>query len=372
MIQKRHARRLSKFNRILLWINYVCVVCLFLAVVCKYISPQYFWILAFFGLAFPFFVIINFGFVIYWFAQFRVQALFSFLAIVFTINTILGFFQINFSKTEKSNKDLKIMSYNSMLFDLYNWSHNTNSRDLILSDLVEESPDILCLQEFYTSEEPGDFNNIDTLTSALSTKNSHIEYTVTLRGNDHWGIATFTKFPIVRKGRIDFNTTANNICIYTDVIIQKDTVRIYNMHLQSIRFSKDDYKFIDELKSDSIQTKDEIEKSKNILRRLKRAFVKRAVQADVIAAHIESCKYKVIVCGDFNDTPASYVYHTILGDLKDAFIESGSGFEQTYAGKFPRFRIDYILFSKEFKCKNYYHLSETVTDHYPIVSYLSW
>ena len=108
MIQKRHARRLSKFNRILLWINYVCVVCLFLAVVCKYISPQYFWILAFFGLAFPFFVIINFGFVIYWFAQFRVQALFSFLAIVFTINTTLGFFQINFSKTEKSNKDLKM------------------------------------------------------------------------------------------------------------------------------------------------------------------------------------------------------------------------------------------------------------------------
>ena len=77
--------------------------------------------------------------------------------------------------------------------------------------------------------------------------------------------------------------------------------------------------------------------------------------------------------GDYRmvlDTPASYVYHTIRGNLKDAFIESGSGFEQTYAGKFPKFRIDYILHSKEFKSKQYHHLSETVTDHYPIISYI--
>lgn len=114
-----------------------------------------------------------------------------------------------------------------------------------------------------------------------------------------------------------------------------------------------------------------MEKSKNIMRRLKRAFVKRATQSDIIAAHIESCKYKIILCGDFNDTPASYVYHTVRGNLKDAFIESGSGFEQTYAGKFPRFRIDYILHSPDFESKNYHHLSETLTDHYPIMTFLS-
>jgi endonuclease/exonuclease/phosphatase family metal-dependent hydrolase len=121
---------------------------------------------------------------------------------------------------------------------------------------------------------------------------------------------------------------------------------------------------------DTTDVKNEMEKSKSILRRMKRAFVKRAIQADGIALHIASCRYKVIVCGDFNDTPASYVYHTIRGNLKDAFIESGSGFEQTYAGIFPKFRIDYIFHSKEFKSKQYHHLSETVTDHYPIISYI--
>ena len=259
-----------------------------------------------------------------------------------------------------------------MLFDLYNWSKNAQTRNIILTNLAEENPDILCLQEFYTSEEKGDFNNIDTVTHLLNTKNSHVEYTITLRGNDHWGIATFTKYPIIKKGKIEFNTRSNNLCIYTDVVIKTDTVRIYNMHLQSISFTKADYKFMDQIQTDSIDTKDEVEKSKGILRRLKRAFVKRATQAEIIATHIETCPYKVILCGDFNDTPASYVYNTIRGNLKDAFIESGSGFEQTYAGKFPRFRIDYILHSKEFNSKNYHHISETLTDHYPVVSYLSY
>jgi len=371
-IQKRNALKLSKINTILLWINYVFVASLITSICSKYISPEYFWILAFFGLAFPVILLTNILFVFYWLSQWRIQTLFSVLAILLSAKTCLGFFQIDTSSEITSNKDVKVMSYNSMLFDLYNWSKNKQSRNLILNFLSEENPDILCLQEFYTSEEINDYNNIDTITSLLKAKNNHTEYTITLRGNDHWGIATFTKYPIIKKGKIDFNTSANNMCIYSDVIINKDTVRIYNMHLQSIRFSKADYTFIDQIQNDSAETKEPIANTKNILRRLKRAFVKRASQADFINAHIVNCPYKIIVCGDFNDTPASYVYNAIRGDLKDAFIESGNGFEQTYTGKFPRFRIDYILHSKEFTSKNYHHLSKSFTDHYPIVTYLSF
>ncbi|MBA4242011.1 MAG: hypothetical protein C0448_14905 [Sphingobacteriaceae bacterium] len=348
------------------------IISLIGSIASKYISPDHFWILAFFGLAFPIILFANIVFAIYWFAQFRIQAAFSVIAILFSAKTCLGFFQIDFTSDTISNKDIKIMSYNSMLFDLYNWKKNNESRNEILTSLAEENPDILCLQEFYTSEETGDFNNIDTVTSLLNAKNYHVEYTTTLRGNDHWGIATFTKFPIIKKGKIEFNTSANNLCIYTDIVIKKDTIRVYNMHLQSIRFQKADYKFIEQVRNDTTDTKDEMEKSKTILRRLKRAFVKRAVQADAIAAHIKNCKYKVVICGDFNDTPASYVYNTVRGDLKDAFVESGAGFEQTYAGNFPRFRIDYILHSKEFKSKEYHHMAESNTDHYPIVSYISY
>ena len=353
----------------MLWINYFAIICLLLAILSKYISPINFWPIAFFSLSFPFLIIINLILFIFWGSQFRIQGLFSFIALLVSAPTILGYIQLSFVKPKISNQDIKVMSYNSMLFDLYNWKKNGQSRDTILSYLAEENPDILCLQEFYTSEEKGDFNNIDTLTSLLSAKNKHIEYTTTLRKLDHWGIATFTKFPIIKQGKIDFNTRANNICIYTDVIIKKDTVRIYNMHLQSISFTKDDYRFIEELNDDTTDTQNEIERSKNILRRLKRAFVKRATQAEIIAEHINICPYPIILCGDFNDTPASYTYNTIKGKLKDSFMEKGMGFESTYAGKFPRFRIDYIFNSKTLKCKDYKRASETLTDHYPIIAY---
>lgn len=370
-MKQRNAEKLSRLNRFLLWINYACIVALIAGIAAKYISPESFWILAFFGLGFPLSVLANLLLVVYWLMQFRAQALFSVVALLLSLPTCLGYVQLSVGKHEASNKDIKVMSYNSMLFDLYNWSKNKQSRNLILSSLAEENPDILCLQEFYTSEEKGDFNNIDTVTNLLNTKNHHIEYTTTLRKFDHWGIATFTKYPVVKKGKIDFNTRANNICIYTDVLIDGDTVRIYNMHLQSISFSKADYKFMNAIRNDTSRVKDEMENSKSILRRLKRAFMKRSVQADAIAEHISRCRYRIILCGDFNDTPASYVYKTIRGQLQDAFVEAGSGFEQTYAGNFPRFRIDYILHSEEFSCQRYFHLPETLTDHYPIVAYLS-
>ena len=348
------------------------IIGLLASVSSKYISPENFWFLAFTGLAFPIILFANICFVIFWVSQFRLHAIFSIIAILLSAKTGLGFVQLDFRNSKIEKNDIKIMSYNSMLFDLYNWSKNSKSRKIILTSIAEENPEILCLQEFYTSEEKGDFNNIDTVKNIITAKNCHVAFTTTMREKDHWGIATFTKYPILNKGKIEFNTRSNNICIFTDVLINKDTVRIYNMHLQSISFSKANYKFIADVKDNAADVGNEVEKSKSILRRLKKAFVKRAVQADGIALHIANCKHKVIVCGDFNDTPASYVYHTIRADLKDAFIESGSGFEQSYAGKFPRFRIDYILHSKEFKSKNYHHLSETITDHYPIVSYISF
>jgi endonuclease/exonuclease/phosphatase family metal-dependent hydrolase len=111
---------------------------------------------------------------------------------------------------------------------------------------------------------------------------------------------------------------------------------------------------------------DEIEGSKNLLRRLKRAFVRRAPQAEMVAEHIRKCRYPVIVCGDFNDTPFSYTYNTVKGNLNDAFIECGNGFGKTYNGIFPSFRIDYILHSGSLVPSGYYTHSESYSDHFPV------
>jgi endonuclease/exonuclease/phosphatase family metal-dependent hydrolase len=367
MVQVQKDRRLSTLNRIVLWLHYFLILSLLISIVSKYISPLLFWLPAFFGLSFPFLFLGNILLVIYWLVQFKPAIVFGLVALALSLPTAFHFFQISLPHQKQQQKSLKVTSYNSMLFDLYNWSKNSESRAQILSNLDDINPDIFCVQEFYTSEEKGDFNNTDTIKKLLGTNYHHAEFTTTLRDFDHWGIATFSKFPIINQGKIVFNTRSNNICIFSDIVCGKDTLRVYNIHLQSVSFSKSDNQFLDDVISQK-DASDEIANSKNILRRLKRAFIKRTRQVEMIVAHMSTCKYKMLVCGDFNETAASYSYRQLSKNLNDAFVERGFGLGKTYVGKWPQFRIDYILHDPKLNCAEYYRSLETFTDHYPITA----
>lgn len=306
----------------------------------------------------------------YWLIQLKPVAMFGVLALLLSLPTAGRYVQWRRNLDKSAFQMFKVTSYNSMLFDLYNWKKNRENRLRILTELSEINPDILCLQEFYTSEDKNDYNNLDTIRQILNTNYVHNEYTTTLRHNDHWGMATFSKFPIVNQGKIVFHTRSNNLCIYTDIVIAGDTIRVYNVHLQSISFSKDDNKFLDEVVSEKDAT-DEMAHSKSILRRLKRAFLKRSAQVDMIVLHMSTCPYKIILAGDFNDTAASYVYERLSANLHDAFVKRGNGFGRTYAGDWPQFRIDYILYSKDLQCLDYIKHDETFTDHHAISAYFN-
>jgi endonuclease/exonuclease/phosphatase family metal-dependent hydrolase len=255
-----------------------------------------------------------------------------------------------------------------MLFDLYTWNPKQSSRNKIFDLLEKEKPDILCLQEFYNSEEAKDFNNIDSLKKIFQDYFVHVEYSHTIRKNDHWGMITLSKFPILNRGKIDFKTKWNNLCIYTDVLIDSDTIRIYNTHLASIHFGKKEHSFLNNLMGDS--NTDQLEESKGIIRLLKQGFQRRVGQVNLIDKNKSQCKYPMVICGDFNDPPASYAYKKLQQNLKDAFLECGSGIGSTYSGKLPTFRIDYILFDPMFECINYQELKVSYTDHFPVITYL--
>lgn len=295
----------------------------------------------------------------------KVVSIFGLAAFLMGLPTASRYLQWKLFNPKPEAKLFRITSYNSMLFDLYKWKKNEENRQKILSELNDINPDILCVQEFYTSEDLNDFNNLDTLKRLLNTPYVHYEYTTTLRKNDHWGMATFSRFPIINQGKIVFPTRSNNLCIFSDLVINGDTIRVYNVHLQSISFSREDEKFRDEVISEA-DAKNEVAKSKNILRRLKRAFVKRSHQAEMIALHMSTCPYKIILCGDFNDTAASYVYEKLTQELEDAYISRGTGLGRTYAGDWPQFRIDYILYGKGLNCAEYKRHDETFTDHHPV------
>lgn len=360
----RQRRRVKGFNRFILGANYLAIVCLLGAIAAKHISPSLFWIPAFFGLAFPYLFLLNLFFVIYWFALFKPVFGFGLAALLIALPTAGGFVQFSFYQKAPESKELKLTSYNCMLFDLYNWSKNRESRAGILESLAQTDPDILCLQEFYTSEEKGDFNNIDTIRKILGTPYVHTAFTTTLRKHDHWGVATFSRYPVINEGKMLFNTKSNNICMFTDIVVNHDTVRVYNIHLQSISFSWRDHKFYEDVMSK--ETEGRLEGSRNILRRIKRAFIKRTEQVEMIVSHMKTCRYKIIVCGDFNDTAASYSYQRLSAGLNDAFTSKGNGFGRTYAGKWPQFRIDYILYDNRIICSSYERSDETFTDHFPI------
>lgn len=352
----------------MLSLNALSIFFLMLSYAAGHVSPGTLWFLPFFGLAYPLLLAANIFFVLWWLFLRRMFFLFSLLTIVAGYPELKSTFALNFSESElpdsvNSNNTLKVMTFNCRLFDLYNWTHNLETRENIFYMLRTESPDIICFQEFFHSErEP--YRNIDKLEKVLRAKNLHVEYTTILRNKDHWGIATYSAYPVIRKKTIRFGNKGGNICLATDVVAGKDTIRIFNVHLESIRFKPEDYKFVENFGSD--KESQELKKSKRIIGKLKIAFERRARQADLLKKEIDDSPYKVIVCGDFNDTPTSYTYRTVSKNLEDAFMESGSGMSQTYVGAFPSFRIDYILHDKNFSSFGYEVIQEKFSDHYPV------
>ncbi len=364
-------KKLRWFSKVILWLNWFAIIGLLLSSMAPLVSPAVFWPLSFFGLIQPAFVLLNLIFLVYWTIRRRRQAFYSLTILLISIPFDLLQFRIRFGEQEKAPPAaFTLMSYNVKLFDLYNWTGNKQTRARIFSLIKSESPEVLCIQEFF-NQDSGAFRNMDSLKKLLKLPFAHVEYTITLRKDDHWGVVTFSKFPIVNQGKIVFNNRNNNICIYTDVIIHNDTVRVYNMHLQSVSFGYADYKFLDKL-SKGEDSDSEVESSKNILRRMKRASVKRAGQAESIALHISTCPYPVIVCGDFNDTPVSYTYSTISNDLEDAFLEKGSGLGKSFVNPFPLPRIDYILHSNHFTAWEFKTIADkNLSDHFPVISKLT-
>ena len=352
------------FRRIVLTLNILSALALLLSYLSAYISPVDFYGFAFLGLIYAFLLLINILFVILWLLLKSKRFLISLVAILVGWNFLTSFFQISFNKKvfEHNEQELKILTYNVRVFNRWNWSKEKNLGMKAINYIKKTSADIVCLQEFYSDKLNGK-NTVDSIKSNSTLANAHISFATRRARTFNYGIATFTSYPIINKGKVKLKQD-ENFCIYTDLLIDKDTVRVYNLHLESIHLGYDDYHLIENInKTDTI----DVRGIRNILSKLKKGYQKRARQADVIAAHIETCQYPAIICGDFNDTPVSYVYKRLTNSLVDAFRLSGNGIGSTYINKYSTFRIDFVLHSDKLLSFNHKTPRIEFSDHYPVM-----
>jgi len=320
--------------------------------------------LPFFGICFNIFLWANVILLIILFIRKKVSLIIPLVALVYGWPSAQNYYKI-FSKTEFSSeekKELKMLTYNVRIFDA-NENIGGNTKDAIFDQLKKEELNLICFQEFYYAETPGEFDTSSLVKKDLGLSQSHEHYTHHMRGGLHSGLATFTSYPLVGKGIIEFDNDINNACIYTDLKVGIDTVRVYNAHLASIRFQKEDYSLITDTEERVELTDKRLDGYFRILRLMKIAYQKRAIQLQKVLDHIYSSPYSVVLAGDFNDTPVSYCYAQTRKYLTDSFVESGSGIGNTYIGDFPSFRIDYVFHDESMESAAYRTLPFELSDH---------
>lgn len=358
-------------DRTILILNLLAATSLLIAYLAPVINPSRFIIPALFGLAYPFLIMLNLAFFSYWLIRMKKEILISLIVVLIGWNHLNKLLPLNFKadeipETASLNRLFKVLSYNVRGFDIYGWNSDPQVKHEIFKFITEQDPDILCFQEYYTSSRQGE-TEAELSRQLRFLPESAIYYTADQTNRSGFGIATYSRYPIVKKSRIPFNSSSN-AAMYTDIVVHADTIRVINVHLQSIKFGEEDYAFLDTVKLK--YSNEQMREIRSIGSQLKTAFSLRAEQSNMISNYIKDSPYPVVVMGDFNDTPQSYAYRKIKRSLKDAFRKAGRGFGNTYAGELPSFRIDYIMYNEPLIPFQFQRIKNDFSDHFPISAWL--
>ena len=375
---KKKGNRLKTLGKFLLIvITILAAIGMLFSFLAKLLPPSFSSTVAYCGLFFPYLLLVNFALTIIWLVVDFTWALLPALVILLNVNNIDRHFQFRgIEKPEVCANCLKVMSYNAKAFNIYREDQMSLNRQFI-HFLQNEKPDILCIQEYsYDSSGKSGFNSTDAIINALNVKDNEKTHKVMLPYRNklgyQFGMAVFSKYRIVDGGFVETSDSSSNKSMYVDIRFNGDTLRVYNIHLSSMHLDSTDYETGKALWAGSYDSTFN-NKAQKLSSKISAAYVARQKQAKAIREHINDCPYPVIICGDFNDSPASFSYNKIVHGFKDAFRSSGKGTGTTYiGGNFPAYRIDYIAHDKQFNDFQYTVCRDlTVSDHYPIYTYIS-
>jgi endonuclease/exonuclease/phosphatase family metal-dependent hydrolase len=324
----------------------------------RFFEPEKLWYFSLTGLIAPILYLVAIGAALYWIVRWKWR-----MFIFVTAFVLLGwpyvslYYKIQIGKEygtpryERGN--IKVLTYNVHSFKDESWEASTC--DSIISLIKSHNPDIICFQEFPVKGE-----DYDKLLGALA-KYNHTD----IRAFYDEGVISFSKYRIINSDSVrGLCGTAKGIL--ADLKIGDDTVRLYNLHLQSTSINTEERKYISNRQFLNSGDSARVSKFKGMAERLYENSCMRSHQVDVLRHDIEHCSHPVIICGDFNDIPLSYTYRTLASGMLDTFSEQGNGYSQTFNGFFGLLRIDYILVSKQFRTLSYEVLPSDLSDHYPV------
>lgn len=335
---------LKWYDKLMFFTNSVAAVLLLLSYLLPFVPPSKFKLLSVLSLGVPILIIINVLFLVYWLLKVKRQLLMSLIVLVIGYSYVFSLYKFTGSKQVEAEGNFKVMNYNVRLFNLYEWLPNEHVASDIEDFVTSEKPDVLCLQEYKINP---DFNLPDYYKHE-SLSNAGIKV----------GQVIYSKFPIIDAGSVNFKNTANN-AIYVDIKKGRDTLRVYNIHLQSSKINPE----VEELQKES---------SEHLFNRVEETFVTQEQQVKQFLEHKANCTYKTIISGDLNNTAYSYIYSKLKGKHSDAFDEAGNGFGKTYDLRFFPLRIDFIFADPNLAINGFKtHDDVRLSDHFPIEATLS-
>lgn len=339
---------MRQLKTIFRWVHLLLITITLLSYLSPFIHPSIFWPLAVLGLSYPVLLVLNIFFFLFWLFLKDKYLFFALGTIILGWSHLTAL--IGFNGKQETSPTLRITSFNCHGIKVWSEKDRVASEDDIMKVLGAQAPDILCLQEYPSHPIP-----IGVLRQAVRNKLG-LKYEAIREGGT---LAIFSKYPIAASQNHYYKNGANGYQ-WADVQIENQTIRIFNLHLQSNALTQMAEKVMDEGK---LQEKSTWLNIRGMIGRYRRAAVLRSEQAEEINTLLKRSPHPVILGGDFNEPPTSYAYHTLRKHLKDAFQEAGRGIGVTYAGKVPGLRIDYILTDPSFTIVDYDILPYTISDH---------
>ena len=296
------------------------------------------------SLVVPLLCFVNILFFIFWLIRFQWPFL------LFVLTFAIGFKEWRLLYQFKDNgintsKGLSIMSYNVRSFNRFKWLDISNTPKEIVTFITNESPDIISFQEYAIDLAPI-FKDYPYLFFTPYSKNGKV------------GSCIISKLPLYNPQPVLF-TGSENGGMHVDFLYKKDTLRLYNIHFESLGFNLKDTLF-------------DSHYSKKILSKINEVFTIQQSQILQVKKIMNGSVFPEIICTDLNNNAFSASYRALSKGMKDSFLAKGEGFGATY--QFPYFplRIDYILTDPKMKTISFKTHSIKLSDHKPISISLEW